>query len=343
MMLENNTISSNKHILMDPFERSINYLRISVTDRCDFRCVYCMAENMTFMPKADLLTLEELNRLASIFIECGIKKIRLTGGEPLVRKNIMWLIESLSKKIGRSNLEEVTITTNGSQLKKYASDLFKNNIRRINVSIDSLDHDTFKKITRWGNLEQVLEGIEYAQEAGIRVKLNTVALKGVNDHEIPSMIRWAHSNNMDITLIETMPMGDIDGDRTENYLPLTEYKKQLDTEFTLTASDYKTGGPSRYYDCKETGGILGLITPLSNNFCADCNRVRITCTGKMYMCLGQDDSMDFNKMMRANASDQEIINLIHKSINLKPKSHNFIIDENHKKPAVDRHMSVTGG
>ena len=329
--------------MLDPFNRDINYLRISVTDRCDFRCVYCMSENMTFLPKANLLTLEELYRLASLFIECGIRKIRLTGGEPLVRKNLMWLIEKLSQKIGKSNLEEITMTTNGSQLAGFATDLANNKIKRINISIDTLDGELFKKITRWGDLSKVLDGVKAAQDAGIRIKINTVALKGINDHEIPSIIRWAHSNGMDITLIETMPMGDIDGDRTENYLPLMDYVKVLEKEFTLTGSDYHTGGPSRYYTANETGGKIGLITPLSHNFCADCNRVRVTCTGKMYMCLGQDDAVDFNKLMRDNASDDSIIQLIHRSISLKPKSHDFKIDKYNNKPAVARHMSVTGG
>ena len=329
--------------MLDPFNRNITYLRISVTDRCDFRCVYCMSENMTFLPKANLLTLEELHRLASLFIECGIEKIRLTGGEPLVRKNLMWLIEKLSQKIGKSNLKELTITTNGSQLASFANDLADNEIKRINVSLDTLDSDLFKKITRWGELSKVLDGIKVAQESGIKIKINTVALKGINDQEIPSIIKWAHSNGMDITLIETMPMGDIDGNRTENYLPLTDYMKVLEQEFKLIASDYNTGGPSRYYTSTETGCKIGLITPLSHNFCSDCNRVRVTCTGKMYMCLGQDDSVDFNQLMRNNATDEEIIRLIHRSISLKPKSHDFKIDEYNNAPAVDRHMSVTGG
>ena len=342
-MLGKSTNLNTGKQLIDPFDRDITYLRISVTDRCDFRCVYCMSENMTFLPKTSLLTLEELYRLASIFVDCGITKMRLTGGEPLVRKNLMWLIENLSEKIGKTNLEEITITTNGSQLVKFAADLAKNNIKRINVSIDTLDDILFKKITRWGILSKVLDGIKSAQDEGIRVKINTVALKGINDQEIPSIIQWAHTNGMDISLIETMPMGDIDGDRTENYLPLSEYRNFLEKELTLIPSNYNTGGPSRYYNCQETGGILGLITPLSHNFCADCNRVRITSTGKMYMCLGQNDSADFNKLMRSGASDGDIIRLIHHSINLKPKSHDFRIDKYNNAPAVDRHMSVTGG
>jgi cyclic pyranopterin phosphate synthase len=342
-MTENIIENYQKNNLVDPFNRNINYLRISVTDRCDFRCVYCMSENMTFLPKVSLLTLEELYRLASLFIDCGIKKIRLTGGEPLVRKNIMWLIEQLSRKINSNDLEELTLTSNGSQLIKHANDLANNNVRRINVSIDSLNEDLFKKITRWGDLKKVIEGIQVAKKAGIRIKINTVALKGVNDEEIPNIIKWAHDNDMDITLIETMPMGDIDGDRTENYLSLTEYKETLKKYFTLRSCDYKTGGPSRYYICEETGGVLGLITPLSHNFCADCNRVRITCSGKMYMCLGQDDSVDFNSLMRSQATDKDIIDLIHQSIRLKPISHDFKIDKYNTLPAVSRHMSVTGG
>jgi cyclic pyranopterin phosphate synthase len=281
--------------------------------------------------------------LASLFIDCGIKKIRLTGGEPLVRKNIMWLIEQLSKKINGNFLDELTLTSNGSQLSKYAYDLVKNNVNRINVSIDTLNEDLFKKITRWGDLRKVIEGIMVAKKAGLRIKINTVALKGLNDKEIPDIIKWAHDNDMDITLIETMPMGDIDGDRTENYLSLSAYRATLEKYFTLSSCEYKTGGPSRYYICKETGGILGLITPLSHNFCADCNRVRITCTGKMYMCLGQDDSVDFNSLMRSKATDDDIINLIYQSIRMKPISHDFKIDKYNSQPAVSRHMSVTGG
>ena len=342
-MVKNFIDTDHKASLVDPFNRNIDYMRISVTDRCDFRCVYCMAENMTFLPKVNLLTLEELYRLASLFIDCGIKKIRLTGGEPLVRKNIMWLIEQLSKKINGNFLDELTLTSNGSQLSKYAYDLVKNNVNRINVSIDTLNEDLFKKITRWGDLRKVIEGITVAKKAGLRIKINTVALKGLNDKEIPDIIKWAHDNDMDITLIETMPMGDIDGDRTENYLSLSAYRATLEKYFTLSSCEYKTGGPSRYYICKETGGILGLITPLSHNFCADCNRVRITCTGKMYMCLGQDDSVDFNSLMRSKATDDDIINLIYQSIRMKPISHDFKIDKYNSQPAVSRHMSVTGG
>ena len=338
-----NTNSKEESILVDPFNRNIEYLRISVTDRCDFRCVYCMAENMTFMPKKDLLTLEELYRLASLFVDMGIKKIRLTGGEPLVRKNIMWLISELSKKINNSPLKELTITTNASQLSKYAEDLARYNVKRVNVSMDTLKPDLFKKITRWGDLYQVLDGIAAAKRAGLKIKINTVALKGLNDDEIPEMIKWAHDQEMDISLIETMPMGDIDGDRTENYLPLMKYKNTLEKTYSLTESNHKTGGPSRYYNVKETGGLLGLITPLSHNFCSDCNRVRITCSGKMYMCLGQDESVDFNKLLRSSAKDGDIMELISKAISLKPISHDFVIDNYNKEPAVTRHMSVTGG
>jgi GTP 3',8-cyclase len=329
--------------LIDPFGRHVSYLRVSVTDRCDFRCVYCMAEDMTFLPRADLLTLEELDRVCSAFIAQGVKKLRLTGGEPLVRKGIMTLVESLSRHLKSGALEELTLTTNGSQLAKHAADLVKHGVKRINVSVDTLDAVKFKQITRWGDLAKVLDGIKVAQEAGLKIKINAVALKGVNEHEIPDMIRWCHAQDMDLTLIETMPLGDIDGDRTDQYLPLSVVRAQLMDQFTLVDNPYKTGGPARYVTIKETGGRLGFITPLTHNFCESCNRVRLTCTGTLFMCLGQEDAADLRVPLRSSESDGPLLNAIDEAISRKPKGHDFIIDREHHKPAVSRHMSVTGG
>jgi GTP 3',8-cyclase len=333
----------NSPALIDPFGRHVSYLRVSVTDRCDFRCVYCMAEDMTFLPRQDLLTLEELDRVCSAFIDQGVKKLRLTGGEPLVRKGIMTLVESLSRHLKSGALAELTLTTNGSQLAKYATDLVKHGVKRINVSVDTLDPVKFKQITRWGDLAKVLDGIKVAQEAGLQIKINSVALKGVNEHEIPSMIRWCHERNMDLTLIETMPLGDIDGDRTDQYLPLSVVRAQLMDQFTLMDNPYKTGGPARYMTVTETGGRIGFITPLTHNFCESCNRVRLTCTGTLFMCLGQEDAADLRAPLRASESDGLLHKAIDEAISRKPKGHDFIIDRTHNKPAVSRHMSVTGG
>jgi len=302
-----------------------------------------MAENMSFLPKADLLTLEELDRLCSAFISRGVKKLRLTGGEPLVRKGIMTLVESLSRHLKSGALEELTLTTNGSQLAKYAVELAKHGVKRINVSVDTLDEKKFRKITRWGELSKVLGGIKAAQDAGIAVKLNAVALKGVNEHEIPSMISWAHEHKMELTLIETMPLGDIEGDRTDQYLPLSQVRASLMDQFTLEDIDYKTGGPARYVRVKETGGRVGFITPLTHNFCESCNRVRLTCTGQLYMCLGQNDEADLRAPLRASEGDELVLRAIDEAIGRKPKGHDFVIDREHNKPAVARHMSVTGG
>ena len=329
--------------MIDPFGRIVDYLRISVTDRCDFRCTYCMSENMTFLPKKDLLTLEELERLCSVFIDKGVRKLRLTGGEPLVRKNIMQLINALGRKIDEGTLDELTLTTNGSQLQRFAKDLYAAGMRRINVSLDTLDADKFKEITRWGDLNRVLAGIDAALEAGLKVKINAVALKDFNGHELPEMLRWAHSKGMDMTIIETMPMGEIDEDRTDQYLPLSQVRKDLSQEFTLEDIPYKTGGPARYVELKETGGRLGFITPLTHNFCESCNRVRLTCTGMLYLCLGQDDAADLRAPLRASSDNQLTADAIDEAITRKPKGHDFIIDRTHKKPAVSRHMSVTGG
>lgn len=328
--------------MIDPFGRAVSYLRVSVTDRCDFRCTYCMAENMTFLPKKDLLSLEELNRLCSAFIAKGVRKIRLTGGEPLVRKNIMFLIRALGKQVG-TGLEELTLTTNGSQLARHAEELYDCGVRRINVSLDTLDPDKFHKITRWGDLEKVMQGIDAAQKAGLKIKLNAVALKDFNEHEIPGMLRFAHGRGMDLTVIETMPMGEIDEDRTDQYLPLSELRASLEKQFTLTDIGYQTGGPARYVTVGETGGRLGFITPMTHNFCESCNRVRLTCTGTLYMCLGQNDAADLRSALRATEDDGLLYAAIDEAITRKPKGHDFIIDRTHKKPAVARHMSVTGG
>ncbi|VVT19762.1 GTP 3',8-cyclase [Rhizobium sp. EC-SD404] len=329
--------------MIDPFGRSITYLRVSVTDRCDFRCTYCMAENMTFLPKKDLLSLEELDRLCTVFIEKGVRRLRLTGGEPLVRKNIMHLIRDLSRHLKSGALEELTLTTNGSQLSRFAAELAECGVRRINVSLDTLDPDKFRQITRWGELSRVLEGIEAAQAAGIHVKINAVALKGFNDAEIPEMIRWCHAKGMDMTVIETMPMGEIDEDRTDHYLPLSLLRADLARQFTMIDISYKTGGPARYVEIAETGGRLGFITPMTHNFCESCNRVRLTCTGTLFMCLGQEDAADLRAALRASEGNALVSDAIDEAIGRKPKGHDFIIDRRNNRPAVSRHMSVTGG
>jgi cyclic pyranopterin phosphate synthase len=329
--------------MLDPFGRTITYLRVSVTDRCDFRCVYCMAEDMTFLPKKDLLTLEELDRLCSAFVAKGVRKLRLTGGEPLVRRDIMKLVRSLGRHLRSGALDELTLTTNGSQLARFAGELVDAGVRRVNVSVDTLDPDRFAAITRWGKLEQVLGGIQAAQDAGLQVKINTVALRSINEDEIETLMTWAHGRGMDFTLIETMPMGDIDGDRTDQYLPLSLVRSRLAQRFTLDESDHKTGGPARYVTVRETGGRLGFITPLTHNFCESCNRVRLTCTGTLYMCLGQDDAADLRAPLRASAEGALLSAAIDEAISRKPKGHDFIIDRRHKKPAVARHMSLTGG
>ena len=329
--------------LIDPFGRYVTYLRVSVTDRCDFRCVYCMAENMTFLPKKDLLSLEELDRVCTAFIEKGVRKIRLTGGEPLVRRGIMTLVESLSRHLRAGALDELTFTTNGSQLARYADELYGHGVRRINVSADTLDEVKFKAITRWGDLAKVRAGIEAARKAGLAIKINMVALKGVNEDEIPEMLRWAHGEGMDLTLIETMPLGEIDGDRTDQYLPLSVVRARLLDQFTLEDIPYKTGGPARYVRVGETGGRLGFITPLTHNFCESCNRVRLTCTGTLYMCLGQEDAADLRAPLRGSEGNELLNAAIDEAISRKPKGHDFIIDRRHNKPALGRHMSVTGG
>jgi cyclic pyranopterin phosphate synthase len=329
--------------LIDPFGRHISYLRVSVTDRCDFRCVYCMAEEMTFLPHRDLLTLEELDRLCSAFIARGVRKLRLTGGEPLVRKNLMALVRSLSRHLGTGALDELTLTTNGSQLRRFAAELADCGVRRLNVSVDTLDPEKFRRITRRGDLGVVLDGIEAARAAGLQVKINTVALKGGNEDELADLVEWAHGLGMDLTLIETMPLGEIDGDRLDQYLPLSVVRDRLAQRWTLAPIPYRTGGPARYFEVKETGGRLGFITPLTHNFCESCNRVRVTCTGTLYMCLGQDASTDLRTPLRGSEGDEALGRAIDEAISRKPKGHDFVIDRRGAAPALARHMSTTGG
>ncbi|WP_310620300.1 GTP 3',8-cyclase MoaA [Flexibacterium corallicola] len=329
--------------LIDPFGRPVSYLRVSVTDRCDFRCTYCMAENMSFLPKKEVLSLEELDRLCTAFIEKGVRKLRLTGGEPLVRKNIMGFIRGLSRHLESGALEELTLTTNGSQLTRFADELYAAGVRRINVSMDTMDYGKFREITRWGDLNKVMAGIEAAKKAGLQIKINAVALKGFNEDEITSMLAWCHENGHDLTLIETMPLGEIDGERLDQYLPLSTVRQRLEEQFTLSPIPYKTGGPATYVKVEETGGRLGFITPMTHNFCESCNRVRVTCTGMLYMCLGQDDSADLRAAIRASEGNEVLDQAIEEAISRKPKGHDFVIDRTTKTPAVSRHMSVTGG
>jgi len=329
--------------MVDPFGRIISYLRVSVTDRCDLRCFYCMSEDMTFLPKADLLTLEELDRLCSAFIAKGVRKLRLTGGEPLVRRNMMSLVRSLSRHLDTGALNELTLTTNGSQLQRFASELRDCGVRRINVSLDTLDAAKFRAITRWGDLDKVMAGIEAARAAGLKVKINAVALKNMNEDEIPALMEWAHGKDMALTLIEVMPMGDIGEGRIDQYVPLSLLRARLATQYTLTDLDDDTGGPARYVRVAETGGKLGFITPMTHNFCESCNRVRITCTGTLHTCLGHEDASDLRRPLRASDDDRLLSEAIDRAIGLKPKGHDFIIDRRHNRPSVSRHMSVTGG
>jgi cyclic pyranopterin phosphate synthase len=329
--------------LLDPFGRAITYLRVSVTDRCDFRCVYCMSEDMAFLPKRDLLTLEELDRICSVFVGHGVRKLRITGGEPLVRRDIMKLFGSLSRHLDSGALDELTVTTNGSQLARYAAELAACGVRRINVSIDTLDPDKFRRITRWGDLAKVLHGLDAAQAAGLKVKINTVALKGVNEDEIETLLAWAHGRGMDLTLIEVMPLGEIDGQRIDQFLPLSLVRARLGARYALEDLDDRTGGPARYVRVKETGGRLGFITPMTHNFCESCNRVRLTCTGQLFMCLGQEDAADLRAPVRASENNALLEQAITDAIARKPKGHDFIIDRRHARPALSRHMSVTGG
>ncbi len=330
--------------MIDPFGRHISYLRVSVTDRCDFRCVYCMAEEMTFLPKRELLTLEELDRVCSAFVRLGVKKLRLTGGEPLVRRNIMSLFRSLGRHLNSGALDELTLTTNGSQLARHAEELRSCGVKRVNVSLDTLDPAKFTEITRRGRLDQVMAGLDAAKRVGLKVKINAVALRGINENEIDDLVQWCGDQGFDLVLIEVMPMGDIGGEnRLEQYLPLSLVRARLERRWTLDDSDYRSGGPARYATVRETGGRLGFITPLTHNFCESCNRVRLTCTGTLYMCLGQEDAADLRTPVRQSESDEPLERAIHEAISRKPKGHDFIIDRRHQRPAVARHMSVTGG
>ena len=328
--------------LIDGFGRAVSYLRVSVTDRCDLRCVYCMSEHMTFLPKAEVLTLEELDRLASAFIGQGVRKLRITGGEPLVRKGVMGLIQSLSRHLATGALDELTLTTNGTRLTEFAADLARYGVRRINVSMDTLNPTLFRSLTRGGDLAKVMAGIDAAQAAGLAVKINAVALKDDNQAELPDLIAWAHDRGADMTLIEAMPLGEIEVDRTDQFLSLKEVRQSLESFWTLTDLDHQTGGPARYVRVKETGGRLGFITPLSHNFCEACNRVRLTCTGTLHTCLGREDSADLRAVLRSGADDAGLVDAIRLAVDGKPLGHDFQIARN-SMPAVARHMSTTGG
>ena len=328
--------------MIDPFGRFITYLRVSVTDRCDLRCVYCMAEEMEFLPKPEVLSLEELDRLCGAFVGLGVRRLRLTGGEPLVRRGVMQLFAGLGARLGQG-LDELTLTTNGTQLRRFAPELARAGVRRVNVSLDTLDAAAFTAVTRRGRLPEVLDGIMAARDAGLAVKINAVALRGVNEDRFDEMLAWCGQHGFDLTLIETMPMGDIGGDRTDQYLPLSVVRARLRLRWTLTESDHRTGGPARYFDVAETGQRIGFITPMTHNFCESCNRVRLTCTGTLYMCLGQDDAVDLRAPLRDGASDEELQAVILGAIAHKPKGHDFVIERQRLAPSVARHMSVTGG
>jgi len=341
-LLDHSPIAATQQApLIDPYQRSIEYLRVSVTDRCDLRCVYCMAEDMTFLPKVEVLSLEELDRLCGVFISLGVRKLRLTGGEPLVRRNVLWLIERLSRHLKTGALDELTLTTNGTQLERYAEDLARLGVKRINVSLDTLNADRFAAITRWGDLSKVMAGLKAADAAGLKIKINAVALRGTNDDELSDMVAWCGERGYDLTFIEVMPMGDIGEDRLDQYLPLSMLRAQLRQRWTLTDLPDRTGGPARYMRVEETGGRLGFITPMTHNFCESCNRVRLTCTGTLYMCLGQSDKADLRSILR-EGTDHEVADAIRDAITRKPKGHDFRLDRRHQG-AVDRHMSTTGG
>ncbi|MGD0641893.1 MAG: GTP 3',8-cyclase MoaA [Roseiarcus sp.] len=329
--------------LVDPFGRAVSYVRVSVTDRCDFRCAYCMSEDMNFLPKREVLSLEELDRLCSAFVRLGTRRLRVTGGEPLVRRGIMTLFRALSRHLASGALDELTLTTNGSQLSRFAAELVDCGVRRVNVSLDTRDPEKFRAVTRWGELDKVLGGVEAAREAGLKIKLNAVALKGFNDEEAPSLLAWAHERGYDLTFIEVMPLGMVQSERFDQFLPLTELRAALEERLTLTPSPYATGGPARYFDVKETGGRVGFITPLTHNFCESCNRVRVTCTGRLYMCLGREDSADLREPLRRSEVDDALIEAIRAAIARKPQGHDFVIERTGSHASTDRHMSVTGG
>lgn len=333
---------THKPPLIDQFARRISYLRLSVTDRCDLRCAYCMPERQVFLPRAEVLTLEELHKLALGFIERGITKLRLTGGEPLVRRDVIELVRALGRKVG-NGLEELTLTTNGTRLAEFAEELALAGVRRINVSLDTLDRETFARLARRDSLPQVLDGIAAAREAGLRVKLNTVALKGANEDEIPELIAWAHGRGCDVTLIEVMPLGEVEEDRFDHYLPLSAVREKLESRWTLTPSGHRTGGPARYFDVEETGGLLGLITPLTNNFCDGCNRIRVTATGQLYACLGGSEQVDLRAALRSDDPERALQDALDIAMKIKPARHHFVIDRPGGAPALARHMSMTGG
>jgi cyclic pyranopterin phosphate synthase len=328
--------------LIDPFGRAITYLRVSVTDRCDLRCVYCMAEDMSFLPRAEILSLEELERVSAAFIRLGVRRLRITGGEPLVRRNVMGLFRNLGRRIGQG-LDELTLTTNGTQLERFAQDLAEAGLRRINVSLDTLDPGRFARITRWGRIDTVFAGLRAARAAGLAVKINTVALRGENEDELADMLAWCGAQGFDMTLIEAMPMGEIDALRADQYLPLSLVRAGLRRRFTLDESDHVTGGPARYYTVRETGQRLGFITPMTHNFCEGCNRVRLTVTGTLYLCLGQDEAADLRTVLRRAADDAQLDQAIRDAVARKPRGHDFVIDRRRPGAAVARHMSVTGG
>jgi GTP 3',8-cyclase len=336
------TAMSSPAPLVDQFQRRISYLRLSVTDRCDLRCAYCMPERMTFLPRAEVLSLEELHRLALGFIDRGITKLRLTGGEPLVRRDMIQLVQALGRKIG-DGLDELTLTTNGTRLADFAVDLAAAGVKRINVSLDTLDRTAFARLTRRDSLPQVLEGIAAAAEAGLRVKINTVALKGINEAELPELIAWAHGHGHDITMIEVMPLGEVEEDRFDHYLPLAAVRDALDKRWTLIPSAHRSGGPARYFDIAETGGRLGLITPLTNNFCDGCNRIRVTATGQLYACLGGTEQVDLRAALRSGDPDAALTAALDEAMRIKPARHHFAIDRPGGAPALARHMSMTGG
>ena len=329
-------------MLIDSFQRKISYIRVSVTDRCDFRCTYCMSEDMKFLPKKDILSLEELDRLCNTFIDLGVKKIRITGGEPLVRKNIIELFNSLGKKLGKE-LEELTLTTNGSQLDRFAKDLFNSGVRRVNISLDSLNKNKFKRITRNGDFDKVIKGIMTAKNVGLKIKINTVALKGINDDEILKLVNWCGENKFSLTFIEVMPMGEIGEKRIDQYMPLTEVKSLIQKKYSISEDSFRTAGPARYVHCHETNQKIGFITPHTHNFCELCNRVRITCTGEMYMCLGQQDKADLKTPLRKSENNQLLKDKIYQAILRKPKGHDFVLSRKENENFVPRHMNVTGG
>lgn len=333
---------SNSAPLIDQFQRRITYLRLSVTDRCDLRCAYCMPERQEFLPRKDVLSLEELHRLALGFIARGVTKLRLTGGEPLVRRDMIELVQALGRKLG-DGLEELTLTTNGTRLAEFADAIAAAGVKRINVSLDTLDRAAFARLARRDSLPQVLEGIAAARAAGLQVKINTVALKGINEAELPELIAWAHGQGMDLTLIEVMPLGEVEEDRFDHYLPLSQVRAALDRRFTLTGTDHRTGGPARYFDVAETGGRLGLITPLTNNFCDGCNRVRVTATGQLYACLGGAEQVDLRAALRSDNPDGALSAALDQAMRIKPLRHAFAIDRPGAAPALARHMSMTGG